>query len=117
MCTSTVAAADALPGQPETVIGDSTVERSGIGTSVGLVAAQPAGTGVGLGVGPGDGDGDGLGVAVGVGLGDGVGLGVGVGVGVGLGSTVNDRVFVDEAVHARSLAYIEKVYEPAARAL
>ena len=71
MCTSTVAAADALPGQPETVIGDSTVERSGIGTSVVLVAAHPAG--------PGDGDGVALGDGVGLGDGDGVGLGVGVG--------------------------------------
>src|SRR4051812_27816556 len=61
MCTSTVAVAEALPGQPETVIGDSTVERSGIATSVGLVAAQPAGAGVGLG--------DGVGVGVGVGVG------------------------------------------------
>ena len=59
MCTSTVAVADALPAQPETVIGDSTVERSGICTSVPLVAAQPSGSatvtaravGVGLGVG------------------------------------------------------------------
>src|SRR3954452_15093042 len=100
MCASTVAVADALPAQPETVIGDSTVERSGIGTSVPLVAAQPFapgdGDGVALGVGLGGGDGVGLGVAVGVGLGDGVGLGVGlgdgVGVGVALGSTVNDRV-------------------------
>ena len=135
MCTSTVAAADALPGQPETVIGDSTVERSGIGTSVVFVAAHPAGPGngvgegdgvvLGVGVGVGGGDGVGLGVAVGVGLGDGVGLGVGlgdgvglgVGVGVALGSTVNDRVFVDEAFHARSRACIEKVYEPAASPL
>src|SRR6478735_3537627 len=97
MCTSTVAVADALRAQPEMAIGDSTVERSGIGTSVLLLATHPVGVGVG--------DGDGL------------GLGLGLGVGVALGSTVNDRVFVDEAVHARSLAYIEKVYEPAASPL
>src|SRR3954447_24566942 len=59
MCTSTVADAGALPAQPETAIGDSTVERSGIGTSVVLVAAHPAGLG--------DGDGDGVGLGVGVG--------------------------------------------------
>src|SRR3954469_8428575 len=58
MCTSTVALADALPAQPEMVIGDSTVERSGICTSVLLVAVQPAG----LGDDDGDGDGDGDGV-------------------------------------------------------
>src|SRR3954447_12965266 len=57
MCTSTVAFADALPAQPAMVIGDSTVERSGICTSVPLVAAQP-----GLGDGDGDGDGEGDGV-------------------------------------------------------
>src|SRR3954447_21977390 len=68
MCTSTVAVADALPGQPAIVIGDSTVERSGICTSVLLVAAHPVGLGDG--------------VAVGVGLGVGVDVGVGVGVGV-----------------------------------
>src|SRR5690242_1863251 len=67
MCTSTVAAADAMPAQPETVTGDSTVARSGIATSAPLLATQP----------DGDGDGDGLGV----GLGDGVGLGVGLGDG------------------------------------
>src|SRR3954469_8388145 len=67
MCTSTVAAVEALPAQPVMVIGDSTVERSGIGTSVPLVAAQAGGFG----------DGDGVGDGVGVGLGDGVGLGVG----------------------------------------
>src|SRR3954447_17606792 len=61
MCASTVAVAEALPAQPATVIGDSTVERSGIGTSALLVAAHP----VGLGVGLGDGDGVGLGVGVG----------------------------------------------------
>ena len=38
MCTSTVAVADALPAQPAMVIGDSTVEKSAIGTSVPLVA-------------------------------------------------------------------------------
>src|SRR3954453_19007992 len=57
MCTSTVAVAVALPGQLEMVMGDSTVERSGIWTSVPLVATQP--------VGLGDGDGDGLGDGVG----------------------------------------------------
>ena len=102
MCTSTVAVADALPAQPETVIGDSTVERSGICTSVPLVAAQP----VGLGDGDGDGDGDGLGDGVGA-------VGVGLGVGVGSGSTVNDRVSGDEPFSARSIACIENVYEPA----
>src|SRR3954453_17656492 len=71
MCASTVAVADALPAQPETVIGDSTVERSGIATSVPLVAAHPAGLG--------DGDGAALGVGVGLGDGDGGGLGGGVG--------------------------------------
>ena len=105
MCTSTVAVADALPAQPETVTGDSTVVKSEIGTSVPLVTAQPLGPGDGDGL--GDGDGVGLGVPV----------GVGVGVGVALGSTVNDRVFVDEAFHARSRACIEKVYEPAASPL
>src|SRR4051794_36826645 len=59
MWTSTVAVADALPGQLEMVIGDSTVARSGICTSGLLVAVQPAGPG------DGDGDGDGLGVGVG----------------------------------------------------
>src|SRR3954454_7707922 len=95
MCTSTVAAADALPGQPETVIGDSTVERSGIATSAPLVAVHPAGVGggdgVALGVAVGVGLGDGVGLGVAVGDGVGLGVGVGVGVGVGLGSTVNDR--------------------------
>ena len=80
MCTSTVAVADALPAQPATVIGDSTVERSGICTSLPLVAAHPAGLGVGM-VGLGVGDGDG----VALGVGDGVGLGVGDGVGLGVG--------------------------------
>ena len=75
MCTSTVAVADALPAQPARLIDDSTVVRSGICTSVLLVAVQLVGDGDGLG------DGVGLGDAVGVGLGDGVGLGLGVGVG------------------------------------
>ena len=52
-----------------------------------------------------------------MGLGDGVGVGDGLGVGVAFGATVNDRVSVDEPFHARSLAYIEKVYEPAASPL
>src|SRR4051794_6658407 len=65
MCTSTVAAADALPAQPAMVIGDSTVERSGICTSVPLVAAHAVG----------DGEGDGVGLGEGEGEGDGVGLG------------------------------------------
>src|SRR3954454_21594225 len=77
MCTSTVAAADALHAQPETLIGDSTVVRSGICTSVLLVAVQL------FGPGDGDGLGDGLGDAVGVGLGVAVGVGLGVGVGRG----------------------------------
>ena len=115
MCTSTVAVADALPAQPEMVIGDSTVERSGIGTSVPLVAAHPAGLGDGDGVGLGDGVG--VGVGDGVGLGDGVGVGDGLGVGVAFGATVNDRVSVDEPFPARSIAYIENVYEPAASPL
>ena len=119
MCTSTAAVAEAVPAQPAMVIGDSTVEKSAIGTSVPLVARHPAGTGDGDGEGEGVGLGDGVGVGVGegVGLGDGVGVGDGLGVGVAFGATVNDRVFVDEAVHARSLAYIEKVYEPAASPL
>src|SRR4051812_32148141 len=90
MCASTVALADALPAQPETVIGDSTVERSGIGTSVPLVATQPAG--------PGDGDGDGLGVGDGVGLGDGDGVGLGVGVGLA------PRLMVQESMRPMSAA-------------
>src|SRR3954453_9655184 len=65
MCASTVAVADALPAQFEMVIGDSTVARSGIGTSVPLVAAHPAGLG----------DGDGVGLGVGDAVGDGVGVG------------------------------------------
>src|SRR5262245_10842995 len=61
MCTSTVALAEALPGQPEMLIADSTVERSGIATSAPLLVAHP------IGLGDGDGDGVGVGVAVGVG--------------------------------------------------
>src|SRR5262245_15085252 len=61
MCTSTAEDADALPAQPVTLIGDSTVEKSAIATSAPLVAAQRAG----LGDGDGDGDGDGLGVGAG----------------------------------------------------
>ena len=72
MCTSTVALSDVSPAQPEIAIGDSTIERSGIATSVALVAAHPVGTG------------DGLGLGVGVAVGLGVGLGVAVGVGVGV---------------------------------
>jgi hypothetical protein len=98
MCASTVAVADALPAQPATVIGDSTVERSGISTSMPLVAVHPVGAGDG--------------VAVGVGLGDGVA--VGLGVGVGLGSTVKDRVSAVELLSARSIARIVNVYAPAA---
>src|SRR3954471_3365302 len=111
MCTSTVALAGALPGQPAMVIGDSTVERSGICTSVPLVAVHPVGLGVGDGVGLGDGDGLGEGDGVGVGVGE--GDGVGVGVGVALGSTVNDRVSAGEPFPARSIVYIENVYAPA----
>src|SRR3954453_6293450 len=59
MCASTVAVADALPAQPETLIGDSTVERSGICTSVPLVAAHAVGLGDGDGDGVGDGGGGG----------------------------------------------------------
>src|SRR5262245_37080746 len=73
MCTATVALADAVPGQPVMVSGDSTVERSGICTSLLLLAAQPVGLADGVGVGLGDG------VSVGGGLDVGVGLGVGVG--------------------------------------
>src|SRR4051794_19234869 len=65
MCTSTVAVADALPAHPEMLIGDSTVERSGISTSVPLLAVHPAGLG----------DGDGVGLVVGDAVGDGVGVG------------------------------------------
>src|SRR3954447_5232154 len=65
MCTSTVLVADALPGQPVTVIGDSTVERSGIWTSVLLVAVHEVGLGEGEGDGVGLGEGAGDGVAVG----------------------------------------------------
>src|SRR5262245_55552838 len=81
MWTSTVAVADALPGQPVMVIGDSTVMRSGIFMSLLLVAAQPVelGDGVGLGVGVG------VGLEVGVGVGLEVGVGVALEVGVGVG--------------------------------
>src|SRR4051812_16999570 len=65
MCTSTVAVADALPAQPEIAIGDSTVERSGIGTSVLLLATHPAGLGAGDGDGEGEGEGEGDGVGAG----------------------------------------------------
>src|SRR3954462_5447427 len=75
MCTSTVAVADALPAHPEMLIGDSTVERSGIGTSLLLVAVHPAGLGDGVGLGVGD--------AVGLGEGEGDGVGVGDAVGAG----------------------------------
>src|SRR3954454_23349958 len=85
MCTSTVALAGALPGQPAIVIGDSTVERSGICTSVLLVAAHPVGLGDG--------------VAVGVGLGVGVDVGVGVGVGVDA-----PRLSVQESMRPTSAA-------------
>ena len=37
MCTSTVVVAEALPVQPDTVIGEDAVPRSGMGTSVALV--------------------------------------------------------------------------------
>src|SRR3954466_2177854 len=52
MCASTVAVADALPAQPETVIGDSTVAGSGIGRWVVLVAAHAAGPGGAVGPAP-----------------------------------------------------------------
>src|SRR3954447_17220006 len=78
MCTSTVAVADALPGQPAMVIGDSTVERSGICTSPPLVSAHPAG------------------------LGDGVGVDVGVGLGVGVGPA--PRLTVQESMRPTSAA-------------
>src|SRR3954447_12030238 len=84
MCTSTVAVAEALPGQPAMVIGDSTVERSGICTSALLVAAHPVGLG----------DGDGVGLAVG----DGVGVGVDVGVGPA------PRLMVQESMRPTSAA-------------
>src|SRR3954452_17534066 len=86
MCASTVAVADALPAQPARLIGDSTVERSGIGMSVPLVAAQPFG--------PGDGDGVALGV----------GLGVAVGVGLGVGVAPAPRVMVQESMWPMSAA-------------
>src|SRR5689334_180038 len=82
MWASTVAVADALPGQPEMVIGDSTVERSGICTSVLLMAAHPGG----------------LGGA------DGVGLGVGVGVGLGVGAGPAPRLIVQESMRPMSAA-------------
>ena len=68
-----------------------------------LLAAQP-------GLGDGDGLGDGRSAwdsatASGEAVGD--------GVGVALGSTVNDRVAGDETFSARSIARVEKVYEPA----
>src|SRR4051794_31513048 len=66
MWTSTVAVVAALPGQPVMVIGDSTVERSGICTSVELVAAQFVGLGDGVGVG----EEVGVGLDVGMGVGD-----------------------------------------------
>src|SRR5262245_17822617 len=43
MWTSTVEAEPALPAQPEMVIGDSTVVRSGMATSLPLVPEQPGG--------------------------------------------------------------------------
>src|SRR6266540_4842039 len=43
MCTSTVLDAEALPEQPEIAIVLSTVDRSGIATSVGFVPEQPGG--------------------------------------------------------------------------
>src|SRR5689334_25031584 len=52
MWTSTVAVADALAAQPAMVIGDSTVERSGICTSALLLATHPAGPGAGVGLAP-----------------------------------------------------------------
>src|SRR3954471_18300031 len=92
MCTSTVAAADALPAQPEIVIGDSTVDRSGICTSVLLLATHSAGLGDDDGVGLGDGDG----------AGDGVGLGDGDGDGVGAGPA--PRLMVQESMRPMSTA-------------
>src|SRR5262245_37880109 len=94
MCTSTVALADALPAQLVIAIGDSTVEKSAIGTSAPLVAVHPAG--------PGDGDGDGL------------GDGLGDGVGVGVVATVNDRVAGDGSVRPLLVARTVNVYEPSA---
>ena len=72
-------------------------------STVALADAPPAQPGVGDGLGEGDG----------VGLGDGVGEAVAVGVGVAVGLTVNDRVSADEPFPARSIARVEKVYEPA----
>src|SRR3954468_6975270 len=96
MCTSTVAVAEALPGQAEMVIGDSTVERSGICTSALLVAAHP--------VGLGDGDGEGVGEGVGDGLGDGDGVGLAVGDGVGVGVGPAPRLMVQESMRPTSAA-------------
>src|SRR4051794_35095993 len=62
MGNSTVLVAAALPGQTVMVIGDSKVERSGIWTSVLLVAGHVAGLGEGEGDGVGLGEGDGVAV-------------------------------------------------------
>src|SRR5262245_20775611 len=91
MCTSTVADADAAPGQLEMVIADSTVERSGIRTSMPLVAEHPVESGVGLGLG------------VGVEFGMGVGVGEGAAVGVGVGA-VAPRLMVQESMRPTSAA-------------
>src|SRR3954454_13713549 len=80
------------------VIGDSTVERSGIGTSVLLLAAQPVGLGDGVGLGVGDG------VGLGEGDGEAVGLGVGDGVGVGVGVAPAARLRVQESMRPMSAA-------------
>src|SRR5215510_5939050 len=85
MCTSTVAVADALPGQPARAMSDSAVARSGICTSVPLVAAHPVGLGVGGGLG----------------LGVGVDVGVGVWVGVGVGGL---RLRIQESMRPTSAA-------------
>src|SRR5690348_12203454 len=89
MCTSTVAAAAALPGQPAIVIDDSTVVRSGICTSLPLVAAHPAGLGVAVGL------------CVGVGLGVDVGVRAGFGAGVGVAPS---RLMVHESMRPTSAA-------------
>src|SRR5262249_12776277 len=47
MCTSTVEIGGASPGDREMVMGGCTVDRSGICTSVPLVAVQPGGGGFG----------------------------------------------------------------------
>src|SRR4051794_33515412 len=105
MCTSTVEVADALPAHPEMLIGDSTVERSGIGTSLLLVAVHPAGLG--------DGDGVGLGVGDAVGLGEGEGDGDGDGEGDGVVPAVNDCVAGEAStLPASSRARTENVYVP-----